>query len=234
MQEIKTELRANLEAIQKRIKIAAKVGHRIIEDIELLPVTKYQPIEKIEALIDLGLSRFGENYAQELLEKEAHFLNHKEKPKWVYIGQLQSNKIQRLVQTADEIQTVASIKHARYIERYSYAAGKTHYPIYIHVNAAAEASKSGVSIESANQLAATIKNECPNLRIMGIMAIPPAEVSRSASIDNIPSLYYKIAETAVTVGEGKLSLGMSADLESAIIVGSTCVRIGTALLGERG
>ncbi len=224
-------LRLNYSSINERILRACTAAGRRREDVELIAASKYQSTEKIKDLFDLGLKSFGENYQQELSDKRRELDSLA--IRWVFIGALQSNKIAKIVADAAEIQTVASLKHARYIARYAEELNKTPYPVYISVNAGHEATKAGVDQgEELEQLASAI-NDIPSLLLKGIMTIPPAEISKRASLEELPPLYKDIAALAKNIGQGYLSMGMSSDLEAAIAAGANCVRIGTALMGPR-
>lgn len=196
----------------------------------MLAVSKGQPAEKIRTLFELGQRRFGENYTQELLEKAQTL--HDLPLKWVYIGHLQSNKIRRLVEVTDEIQTVDSLRHAQKIASAAREFGKTPFPIMLEVNAGMEEGKSGLPMHGALELAAEIQQDLPELKVRGIMAIPPSQY-QDESYQDVPALYLDLRSLADNVGDGILSLGMSGDLRLAIEAGSDIVRIGTALLGSR-
>ena len=229
-------MRERIQAILLQIAEKAKAVGRAPASIRLLAVSKTHSTAKIREAYSLGLHQFGENYADELTIKAAE-LRDLPDLRLVFIGQLQSNKIQSIVRNAHEIQSIASEKHARYIERYASEFGKSHFPVWIVVNAADEPSKQGVTLASLPNLASFINDQCPHLTLMGIMAIPPASFSDAAwersSDSSIPEVYKRLRLAANQTGEGKLSLGMSADLALAIAAGSDCVRIGTAIFGTR-
>lgn len=226
-----TNIKENLERTQKRIHDACIAARRPIEEVELLAVSKKHSVQSIREVMGLGLSRFGENYAQEMLQKQEELSGTQSE--FVFIGQLQSNKIQRIVRAAAEIQTVSSIKHVRLIAKYAKATGKAPYPIYLILNAGDEPQKAGLNFKDLEALSLEVTENYPELTLKGVMCIPPASIATSASIDNIPELYKKIKDLSLKVGQGKLSLGMSHDLETAIKTGSTCVRIGTDIFGSR-
>lgn len=214
------------QAIQAQIQQHASKGRTP----ELLAVTKGQPAEKVRALFELGQRRFGENYSQELLEK-AQIL-HELPLEWVYIGHLQSNKIRRLVEVTSEIQTVDNLRHAQKIATAAREYGKTPFPIMLEVNAGMEEGKSGLPMMDVPALAATIARDLPELKVRGIMAIPPS-CYQDSECEGVPELYRELRALADSVGDGILSLGMSGDLRLAIQAGTDIVRIGTALLGAR-
>ena len=111
---------------------------------------------------------------------------------WVYIGALQSNKIGRLVEVCSEIQTVGSVKHLRYIDRYALEHGKKDFPVFLQVNIANESQKSGFTIEQIQNLFES-EDSFDNIVIKGLMAIPPAEDSKAASHVEIPNSYLKLS-----------------------------------------
>jgi pyridoxal phosphate enzyme (YggS family) len=225
-------LQQNLLKIRSRIIAACEACQRNPNEIELLPVTKNHSLDMIVQLVALELKRFGENYGQEMFAK-AEATQHLD-IQWVFIGQLQTNKIRKIVATAAEIQSVTCLKHAQVVARCAEEFGKTPFPIYLSVNAGDEDSKGGVALDAVQTLAAQIIHELPTLRLKGLMAIPPPLSDQESLPGVVPKLYRELASLAKTIGEGQLSLGMSGDLEPAIAAGSTCVRIGTALLGKRG
>jgi PLP dependent protein len=229
-------MRQRIQEIQDQILSCAKDAGHPRSSVRLIAVSKNHSAEAVVAAYNEGLRDFGENYADELAAKALQLKAH-EGIHWVFIGQLQSNKIQKIVRHADEIQAIATEKHARLVERYASEMGKTKYPVWIVVNTAAEASKQGASFEQLPMLASFISQNCAHLSLQGIMAIPPQEYSDEAwgrSLERtIPELYGQLRKAADSAGAGRLSLGMSGDLALAIAAGSDCVRVGTAIFGRR-
>jgi pyridoxal phosphate enzyme (YggS family) len=215
--------------IKERISLACGTHQRHAQNIRLLAVSKNQSIAKIEELFQAGQREFAENYLTELQTKAAQLKNLA--ISWIFIGRLQSNKIKRVVEIADEIQSVAAFKHLEYIARYAEECGKCPYPIYLEVNAGEEASKGGWQIGELPEVIARIAVEFPGLDVQGLMAIPPRFAASEAAAQ--AELYRLLREEARKVGRGKLSLGMSEDMEAAIAAESDCLRIGTALFGTR-
>ena len=196
---------------------------------ELLVVTKGHGPEALRTLFAWGQTSFGENYAQELIGKSEVL---RDLPiRWVFIGHLQSNKIRKIVSVASEIQTVGTLKQAEQIGRAARDCGKTPYPIWIEVNADQEEGKHGCPMDEVPALAAALASN-PDLRLRGLMAIPPSHF-QDATAPAVPPLYARLRQLADRVGEGQLSLGMSGDLGLSIRAGSNMVRIGTAILGPR-
>lgn len=233
--QLHADLYARLQAIYQRIEQAARLAGRTPSSIELVAVSKTQSLTCVRALYQLGQHSFGENYVQELLVKAAACRDLD--IRWVFIGALQSNKIAKLVAVAAEIQTVASLKHAELIALAARQQQKSPYPIYIAVNAdpLTEPQKNGLHAADLPDFLQAIKPWQRELAVQGVMAVPPPLTAVDLTPGSVPTpLYQSLRALARQVGDGKLSLGMSQDLEMAIAVGSTCVRIGSALMGERG
>jgi len=199
--------------------------------VRLIAVSKGQGTAQIAHLHALGQREFGENYLDELTTKTSTLAASD--IRWVFIGKLQSNKIQRIVQLAAEIQSIASVKHARYVARYAAEFGKVPYPVFVEVNLEGEASKGGIPVKEAETVCREIAASHPELDVRGLMCIPPAQYSDESARGTVPDAYCELAAIARRCGRGELSLGMSGDLDIALAAGSTCVRIGRALFGER-
>lgn len=226
-----SDLAANLALVRQRVADACARAGRDPTQIRLLAVSKGQSADAIRAMRALGPREFGENYAQELLAKAESLRDldiH-----WVFLGHIQSNKIKRVVEVAAEIQALDDPRHAALIARAARDCGKAPYPVYIAVNAGEESQKTGVEPADAPSFAAQIARDCPELDIQGVMSVPPFSYDDDQFTGEVPPLYRSLAEVASRVGRGKLSLGMSDDLVMAIAAGSTGVRIGRALFGER-
>lgn len=220
------------EALQRIASLSSKFG-RDPASVELLAVSKTQPAERIREVYHLGQKSFGENYAQELCSKAEELKDCA--LAWHFIGHLQSNKIKKIVEHASCIQTVANFRHASLIAKAAHEYGKVPFPIFIEVNPAGEEDKSGVPLSAAEALAQKIQAELPDLRVLGLMAIPPATYQDPSDPSKAlpPPLYMYLADAAQGVGEGRLSLGMTGDLALAIAAGSNMVRIGTGIFGVR-
>ena len=222
-----TSIKDRFQAVKDQINDISKKAKNF--DVELLAVSKVHSTDKIREVFAAGHDYFGENYSQELVEK-AKSLD--ELPiRWSYIGHIQSNKIKKIVQYAAEIQTLTNLKHAKLIEKAAVAYGKTPYPVYISCNPEQETGKSGLPIKDILPFVSAVEAECPNLMVKGLMCIPPK--TYQDSLQDVPELYKSLRNLANQVGEGRLSLGMSGDLNIAILAGSNMVRIGTAIFGSR-
>ena len=226
-------LQKNLNAIKRIIGEACRQSGRSPDEVALMAVSKLVSVERIRSLYELGQRLFGESYLQELEDK--HRALDGLAITWSFIGHLQSNKIKRIVRCADEIQALSSLKHAELVARYARELNKTPYPIYIAVNSDESATKSGITLANARQFALDIQQKFPELNVRGLMTVPPAEIQDPADSRPlvIPPLYHSLRAISLQIGEGRLSLGMSGDLRTAIAAGSHCVRVGTALFGDR-
>lgn len=228
------EMREKLQEVNQQIQKSCDKYNIDVNTVKLLAVSKGQPSYKIKELYKLGIRDFGENYAQELEKKATELADFA--INWHYIGHLQSNKIAKLVEHCSHIHSVAKLQHAEAIQKYALKLGKSPFPIYINVNTAKEPNKHGCSMDEARELNLGISKKLPYLKIKGIMVIPPKELiydDNDNVLEGVPDLYKQIRSLANKIGEGQLSMGMSADLSQAIGAGSNMVRIGTALFGPR-
>jgi pyridoxal phosphate enzyme (YggS family) len=226
----------NLSAVMERIERAARRAGRNPDEVRLMAVTKTVPAESIVEAYNAGQPLFGENRVQEFAQKHDR-LRGLSSAEFHMIGHLQSNKAAR---AAELFQGVDSLDSARLGERLNAAAeklGRT-LDVLIEVNIGGEQAKSGIAADSPeleNILAAA-----PNwrhLRLRGLMTVPPftddPEGAR-ASFRKLRELRDRLAARNLpSVGLHVLSMGMSHDFEVAIEEGSTCVRVGTAIFGER-
>lgn len=229
----------NLQAVRERIAKAARAAGREPGEIMLLAVSKTKPLADILCAAEAGQTAFGENYAQEGVDKmtvapQGYFLRGAvdRNLSWHFIGPLQSNKT-RLV--AENYAWVHSIERLKIAERLS-AQRPAQLPpllVCVQVNVSGEASKSGCAPEEALALCQAIST-MPGLSLRGLMAIPEASEDPAAQRAPFRQLR-EIADSirAAGVPLDTLSMGMSHDLEAAIAEGATIVRIGTAIFGER-
>ena len=215
-------LAERLEAVRTRIERAAERARRDPAGILLLAVTKIFPAEAIQQAYDLGLREFGENYVQEF-EGKALVVGGLPGARFHLIGHLQSNKAGRAAELFQVVQTVDSAKLARRL----HDAGRE-MDVMLEVKLSAEGTKSGVDPSGVTALIEAVRG-CGNLRLRGLMTMPPWSEDPEA-----PRGYFRsLRELAEAHGLGELSMGMSNDLETAVEEGSTCVRVGTALFGRR-
>lgn len=225
-----TTICANLQAVRSRIAAAAQRAGRRREDIALLAVSKTVAAERIDEAVAAGQRAFGENYAQEGIGKIAALAALD--LEWHFIGPLQSNKTRPV---AEHFDWVHSIERFKVAERLSVARGGGLPPLQVcvQVNVSGESSKSGVSPGEAASLAHAVA-ALPNLRLRGLMTIP--EPSEDASLVRRRFAMLRQLRDRLNAGGlalDTLSMGMSHDLEEAILEGATIVRVGTAIFGER-
>lgn len=216
------DLSRNLEEVEQRILAACARSGRRREEITLLAVTKTFPPEVVLEAHALGLREFGENYVQEF-ERKAPVVRALEGARFHLIGHLQSNKSRRAGELFDVIQTVDSPKLARRLD----ALGRP-LEVMIEVKLSPEETKSGCAPEDLPALIDEIRG-CPNLRLTGLMTMPPWSDDPEAS----RPWFRRLRVLAEQHGLRGLSMGMSHDLEAAIEEGATIVRVGTALFGPR-
>ncbi|MDR3322786.1 MAG: YggS family pyridoxal phosphate-dependent enzyme [Zoogloeaceae bacterium] len=241
---------ANLQAIQAIIAQTAVRAGRVPDSIRLLAVSKTRPASDVlEAFQNVGQRDFGENYAQEGVEK-IHALTAltallppgAPPLVWHFIGPLQSNKTRLVAENFDWAHSIARLKIAQRLSEQRPA----HLPplqVCVQVNLSGEASKSGVAPEEAAPLCRAVAT-LPRLCLRGLMAIPAPETDferQRPPLRRLRQLFDALRDEFVSVGrrqEGQetfdtLSVGMSHDLEAAICEGSTLVRVGTAIFGAR-
>ena len=212
-----------LSVINSKIKQAEKSASRAIGSTQLIAVSKVQPNERVLNVLEQGHRIFGENKVQEAHGKWPMFRENFSNAKVHLIGPLQSNKVKQAVAIFDAIHTVDRLKLAQKLSNEIQAQGKAP-EMFIQINTGEEKQKSGIVLSEADQFI----SDCISLDlpIKGLMVIPP--------IHEEPSLHFgllrKIARRNGLTG---LSMGMSSDFESAIAMGATHIRVGSAIFGER-
>jgi pyridoxal phosphate enzyme (YggS family) len=223
-------LKENLDNVRARIAAACGAADRQPGEVTLLAVSKKHPAGRVRDLHALGQRSFGENYVQEALAKQAQLEDLD--IEWHFIGPLQSNKTREAAGHFDWVQSADREKIVRRLAAQR-PADLPMLNVCIEVNIDREPQKSGVLPEDVAALA-HLAQELPRVRLRGLMAIPRmADDSHDPgdSYRRMRDLYGDLLEAGIEMDT--LSMGMSADLESAIAHGSTMVRIGTDLLGPR-
>ena len=223
-------IRDNIQTVRERIKAAAAAVGRDPEEITLIAVSKLHPAEDVDAAAECGILYFAENKVQELCKKQPLV---KTDVRWHLIGHLQTNKVKQVIDKVCLIHSVDSLHLAEEIDKRAAQAGKV-MDILIQVNAAGEESKFGLDIEEARQLAKDALR-LKNVRVCGLMEIAPqAEDPEEVRIwfRQVKQLFEELKSADIPWMD-TLSMGMSHDLEAAIEEGATCVRVGTAIFGER-
>jgi hypothetical protein len=225
------EFRVRADAVRARIADACSRCGRSPGDVELLAVTKTHPPAAAEYAARYGLRAVGENRVQEGVEKRAATTAA---VAWELIGHLQSNKARLAVRTFDRIQSVDGEKLLDLLDREALQAGKV-LPVLLQINAGNDPAKSGAEPGSAARLleAALARK---NLRVDGLMTVAPLSDDPAVARGAFASLRGIRDRLAADAGVAlrELSMGMSGDLDAAIAEGSTLVRVGSALFGERG
>lgn len=225
-------LKDQLQEVEKRIQAACDRAGRKREEVTLIAVSKTKPVETLQEAYDLGVRIFGENKVQELtakyeaLPKDIH---------WHMIGHLQTNKVKYIIDKAELIHSVDSLKLAETIEKEA-AKHDLIADILVEVNVAEEKSKFGMKMEEVIPFVEKV-SAFPHVRVRGLMTIAPfvedPEENRSIFAD-LHKLYIDIKKKnhdndTVSV----LSMGMTNDYEVAIEEGATIVRVGTGIFGAR-
>jgi pyridoxal phosphate enzyme (YggS family) len=227
---------ANLAEIRERIARAAKRAGRNPDDIALMAVTKTQPAARIIEAYEAGQRLFGENRVQEFAEK-FDALAKLQDAKFHMIGHLQSNKAAKAAEIFHAVDSVDSAKLAERLNAAAEKLGRT-LEVLVEINIGGEGAKSGIAPESDElEQILTGAPEWKSLRIRGLMTVPPFTEDPEGArpyFRRLRELRDRLAARQLpAVGLDQLSMGMSHDFEVAIEEGSTCVRIGTAIFGER-
>ncbi len=223
-----TDLLQRYENIRSEVSRAAERVGRSPNSVNLIAVSKFQPFEKIQALYHAGHRDFGENYAQELIEKAAHAETAGLKEiRWHFIGHLQSNKVKLILPVTSTIHGISSLRLAEEIAK---RAGNQPVSVFIEVNLDGEKSKSGIQISELRPLAEEI-SRLTGVVLRGLMCIP--DPGRAAGARAAFNELAALERGLLPFTRGDLSMGMTSDFSDAISEGATHVRIGTAIFGER-
>jgi len=225
-----TEIKTQLHTVLDTIKSATNKAQRPHQSVQLLAVSKTWPADDLRKIAEMGQHCFGENYLQEALTKIAALSDLD--LEWHFIGPIQSNKTKDIAAHFDWVQSIDRIKIARRLsDQRPLNVDKLN--ICIQVNIDDEASKSGVNSDEVLNLAEQI-SQLDNLELRGLMIIPQKTddvQKQQSSFHKAQALFSQLAALYPSVDT--LSMGMSGDMEAAIAQGSTMVRIGTALFGNR-
>lgn len=225
------EFDENFSLISERINDAAKRASRNVSDIILLAATKTVDVDTINYAIEKGIEYIGENKVQELLSKDdgiSGVCKH-------FIGHLQTNKVKDIIDRVEMIESVDSLKLAKEISKQAVKCGKT-IDILVEVNIGGEESKWGFNASETENAIEEI-TKLPNIKVKGLMAIPPVCENPEENRKYFKEMYKlfidirtkKIDNSSMDI----LSMGMSDDYEIAIEEGANLIRLGTALFGRR-
>jgi PLP dependent protein len=213
----------SLSEIRDRIAAAEAKAGRAAGSVRLIAVSKVQPLDRVEAVLEEGHRLFGENRVQEAAGKWPDFRERFEGVEVHLIGPLQTNKARQAMELFEAIHSVDRPKLAQTLARLADETGRCP-DLFVQVNTGEEPQKAGVLPGDADAVVA----ECRalSLPLAGLMCIPP--------VDEEPSLHFALlAKIAARNGLEGLSMGMSSDFESAIGFGATHVRVGSAIFGDR-
>lgn len=224
----------NLKTIERRMKLACEKAGRNTDDVKLLLATKTVSTDNIQSVIDKGYTLLGENKIQEAMDK--YELLNDQPLKWHFIGHLQTNKVKFVTQFVDVVQSIDRLKLAQKLQNRLVYDGRESMDVFIQVNTSFEESKFGIAPDKALELIQKVA-ELPNLKIKGLMTIGLLS-SKDEKVRECFKLLKEIQLKAQALNLpnasfNELSMGMSNDLELAIEEGSTIIRVGTAIFGER-
>jgi pyridoxal phosphate enzyme (YggS family) len=226
----------NIARVRERIATAARRAGCNPDEITLMGVGKTFPSDSIVEAYSAGLRVFGENRVQEFAAK-ADALRNLQDAEWHLIGHLQTNKAAKAAEFFDAVDSVDSVRMAEKLNASAQGLGKT-LSVLIEINVGGEQAKSGVAFDS-DELEQLLLGapRWPSLKIRGLMTVPPYAEDPEGSRTHFRQLReirdHIAARGLPNIGTAVLSMGMSHDFEVAIEEGATCVRVGTAIFGER-
>ncbi len=239
MDELVQRIRVNMHDVEDRMCRAARRAGRMPESVRLVVVTKAQPPEVHEAAILSGAKILGENYPEETAEK-LPLIPSASKAAWHMIGHLQSRKAKLVSAHFNMLESLDSLDLARKLERLLAEANRT-LPVLLECNVSGEESKSGWNAWEVDQWGNLAEEfaklaELPHLQVKGLMTMPPlaedAEIVRPY-FERLRLLSEYLRRQLPVFDWQELSMGTSADFETAISEGATLIRIGTAIVGSR-
>ena len=222
----------NYEKVVENVKKACERSGRNFQDVTIIAVSKTKPLSDVEELLAHGITEFGENKVQEMVDKYEHV----SKPvNWHLIGHLQTNKVKYIVDKACLIHSVDSVHLAKEIEKEA-ARKDVIVKVLIEVNIAQEESKFGIREDEVYSLIDAIK-DMPHVHVMGLMTIAPfvdnPEENR-VYFRKMHQLLLDIKSKCIdNIDMNVLSMGMTNDYEIAVEEGATMIRVGTAIFGAR-
>ena len=215
----------SIDKILSKVEKAAKKAGRNKDDVKVIAISKVQPLERIERVLNRGHRIFGENRIQDSLNKWPSLIEKYGKIELHLVGALQTNKVKEAVRFFNVIHSIDREKLVFKLEVEAQKLGSCP-ELFIQVNTGNELQKAGVSLEYLEELFSLAK-ERYSLPVVGLMCLPPIEDS--------PLIHFeKLSKLSKGLGLSRISMGMSSDFEDAIQAGSTDVRIGSALFGPRG
>ena len=220
---------ANLAKVMAGIAQACAAAGRDPATVRLLPVSKTHPAAVVREAVAAGCVQFGENRVQEMVAKAAELAG--EPIAWVLIGHLQRNKVAAACSVMSELQSLDSLALAAALDRHLTGVGRT-LPVLVEVNTSGEASKCGLEPDAVVGFARQLRSYA-QLRPQGLMTVAHPDPARAAAGFALLAGLREQVQDLDGGGWPELSMGMSGDYAAAIAQGSTCVRVGTAVFGER-
>lgn len=232
-------IRENYQHTLDQIASAARKSNRDPSEIRLVVVTKSQPLEVIQAAIAAGVQLFGENYPEEAVTK-IQSLTGQTGVEWHMIGHVQSRKARLVADHFALLHSLDSLKLARRLDRFAAEAGRV-LPVLLEFNVGGEESKAGWQASNESQWEALFPEissilDMPNLRVQGLMTMPPLETDPEDSrrdFQRLRVLRDRLTSQFSQTDWHELSMGTSADYPIAVEEGATLVRVGTAIVGAR-
>ncbi len=215
---------SRLAAVEAEIAKACKASRREPEDITLIAVSKTHSAERIAPLLEAGHRVFGENRVQEAADKWPALRERYPDVELHGIGQLQSNKAEDAVALFDCIHALDRPSLVKALAKAMDKSGKR-VPCFVQVNIGSEEQKGGCAIDALPEFLRTVRDA--EIPVAGLMCLPPAGIEAAP-------FFALLAKLAEDNGLAELSMGMSGDYPTAVMLGATHVRVGTALFGERG
>ncbi len=225
------ELKEKIETVRERIAQAAARAGRNAQEVTLIAVSKTKPVQAMNEALTCGITDFGENRVQELLEK---LPNLQGSPHIHLIGHLQTNKVKSVIGKTDLIHSVDSLKIAKEISKQSQAAD-IQTDVLLQVNIGMDPNKFGFKKEELPQVLESIAT-LPAIQVRGLMTVPPIETDFEKTRAHFRSLYkvfIDIPQIYDNIKMEYLSMGMSGDFEIAVEEGANMVRVGSAIFGSR-
>ena len=223
---------SKIQEVSGRIARACDAAGRPVASVTLLAVSKTFGADAVREALDAGQTRFGENYVQEALDKMAALADRRSRLEWHLIGPLQSNKTRVVAESFDWVHSVDRLKIAQRLSEQR-PASLPPLQVCLQVNISGEASKNGLAPADVEAVARAV-SALPRLRLRGLMAIPePADnlVGQRRPHRALHELLERLQAGGLPLDT--LSMGMTADLEAAVLEGATLVRVGTAIFGGR-
>ncbi|WCT77186.1 YggS family pyridoxal phosphate-dependent enzyme [Novosphingobium humi] len=217
------EPESSLGAVREKIAAAARIARRKDSDITLIAISKTKPVAEIEPLIAQGQRVFGENRVQEAQAKWPELKARYPDIELHLVGQLQSNKAEDAVALFDAIHSVDRPSLVTALAKAMDKLGRR-IPCFVQVNIGAEEQKGGCAVADLPALLAQVREA--GLPLAGLMCVPPADIEAAP-------FFALLAKLAADNGLSGLSMGMSGDFETAITLGATHIRVGSALFGAR-